>query len=91
MSPNRRDFLKKVAAAQAGLVLGGSSAVVNGIVRGSAPEPQSANIAEPISDVIVVGAGVFGDQLNGMPAGQRSLSPDPKQLEQIRIAIWSNR
>jgi len=60
MSPNRRDFLKKVAAAQAGLVLGGSSAVVNGIVRGSAPEPQSANIAKPISDVIVVGAGVFG-------------------------------
>src|SRR5215468_3788617 len=60
MSPNRRDFLKKVAATQAGLVLGGSSAVVNGIVGGSAPEPQAANIAKPISDVIVVGAGVFG-------------------------------
>jgi mono/diheme cytochrome c family protein len=30
-------------------------------------------------------------QLNGMPAGARSLSADPKQLEQIRIAIWSNR
>src|SRR5262249_735547 len=30
-------------------------------------------------------------QLNGMPAGPRSLGPDPKQLEQIRIAMWSNR
>jgi len=30
-------------------------------------------------------------QLNGMPAGARPLNPDPKQLEQIRISIWSNR
>jgi len=30
-------------------------------------------------------------QLNGMPAGPRPLRPDPRQLEQIRIAIWSNR
>ena len=30
-------------------------------------------------------------QLNGMPTGPRSLSADPRQLEQIRIAIWSNR
>jgi glycine/D-amino acid oxidase-like deaminating enzyme len=30
-------------------------------------------------------------QLNGMPAGPRSLSAEPKQLDQIRIAIWSNR
>jgi S-disulfanyl-L-cysteine oxidoreductase SoxD len=30
-------------------------------------------------------------QLNGMPAGPNSLSSDPKRLEQIRIAIWSNR
>src|SRR5262245_53758050 len=30
-------------------------------------------------------------QLNGMPAGPRLLSPDPRQLEQIRLAMWSNR
>jgi hypothetical protein len=30
-------------------------------------------------------------QLNGMPAGQRRLSDDPKQLELIRIAIWLGR
>jgi glycine/D-amino acid oxidase-like deaminating enzyme/mono/diheme cytochrome c family protein len=30
-------------------------------------------------------------QLNGMPAGPRLLSADAKQLEQIRIAIWSDR
>jgi hypothetical protein len=30
-------------------------------------------------------------QLNGMPAGPRSLSTDPRQLQQIRIALWSNR
>ena len=30
-------------------------------------------------------------QLNGMPAGPSSLRADPKQLERIRIAIWSNR
>ena len=30
-------------------------------------------------------------QLNGMPAGPRSLSADPGRLEQIRIAMWSNR
>jgi hypothetical protein len=30
-------------------------------------------------------------QLNGMPTGPRSLSADPRQLEQIRIATWSNR
>jgi mono/diheme cytochrome c family protein len=30
-------------------------------------------------------------QLNGMPAGRRPLSADPRQLEQIRIAVWSNR
>lgn len=30
-------------------------------------------------------------QLNGMPAGPRRLSDDPKQLELVRIAIWSGR
>jgi hypothetical protein len=30
-------------------------------------------------------------QLNGMPAGPRSMSTDPRQLQQIRIALWSNR
>ena len=30
-------------------------------------------------------------QLNGMPAGVRTLSPDPAQLDKIRIAIWSSR
>jgi mono/diheme cytochrome c family protein len=29
-------------------------------------------------------------QLNGMPAGAQSLSADARQLDQIRIAIWSN-
>jgi len=29
-------------------------------------------------------------QLNGRPAGPRPLRPDPRQLEPIRIAIWSN-
>ena len=30
-------------------------------------------------------------QLNGMPAGPHALSTDPKQLEQIRITVWSAR
>ena len=30
-------------------------------------------------------------QLNGMPAGQRRLSDDPKQLELIRLAMWLGR
>jgi len=60
MSPNRRDFLKKVAATQAGIALGGASSVVNGIVRGSVSPPQAPNISKQASDVIVVGAGAFG-------------------------------
>jgi glycine/D-amino acid oxidase-like deaminating enzyme/mono/diheme cytochrome c family protein len=58
MSPNRREFLKRVAATQAGLAFGGSS-VVNTFIPG--PEAtQSSVIAKPVSDVIVVGAGAFG-------------------------------
>jgi len=30
-------------------------------------------------------------QMNGMPAGSRPLSSDPRQLDQIRIATWSPR
>src|SRR5215475_1483106 len=60
MSPNRRDFLKKVAAAQAGLVFGGASSVVNGLVPAAERGPQSPVAGKPVSDVIVVGAGVFG-------------------------------
>ncbi len=30
-------------------------------------------------------------QQNGMPAGPRRLSADPKQLELIRIALWLGR
>jgi glycine/D-amino acid oxidase-like deaminating enzyme len=52
MSPNRREFLKKVAATQASLVLGGASI--------SHPAQQNPRIARPLKDVIVVGAGVFG-------------------------------
>ena len=59
MSPNRRDFLKNVAATQAGLVFGGASAVVNGLVTGSQPAPQNP-AAKPAPDVIVIGAGAFG-------------------------------
>src|SRR5262245_10183428 len=59
MSPNRREFLKKIAATQAGLAFGGASAAVNGLLSDtqSAPSPV---IAKPVSDVIVVGAGAFG-------------------------------
>src|SRR5215475_11360350 len=60
MSPNRRDFLKKVAATQAGLAFDGASSVVNSLVPGRESEPQSAVAAKPVSDTIVVGAGVFG-------------------------------
>src|SRR5262249_26656121 len=56
MSPNRRDFLKKVAATQAGLAFGGASTVVNSLVPGRESEPQSAVVAKPVSGVIVVGA-----------------------------------
>jgi glycine/D-amino acid oxidase-like deaminating enzyme len=54
MSPNRRDFLK------AGIVLGGASAVANRLVPAPQPAAQSATIAKPVRDVIVVGAGAFG-------------------------------
>jgi sarcosine oxidase len=53
VSPNRREFLKNVAATQAGLVFGGASAVVGSLVPGARPPQQSP-------DVIVIGAGAFG-------------------------------
>src|SRR5262245_25498471 len=60
MSPNRRDFLRKFAATQAGLASGSASSVVNSLVPGRESELQSAVVAKPVSGVIVVGAGVFG-------------------------------
>ena len=60
MSPTRRDFLKKVAATQAGLVLGGASSVVRGLEPAAAPVLQGPLTAKPSPNVIVVGAGAFG-------------------------------
>jgi sarcosine oxidase len=58
MSPNRRDFLKKVAATQAGLMLGATSSVMNNFIEGG--QAQSSIITKPTSDVIVVGGGAIG-------------------------------
>ena len=60
MNPTRRDFLKKVAATQAGLVLGGASSVVKDLEPAAAPVPQGPLNAKPSPNVIVVGAGAFG-------------------------------
>ena len=49
MSPNRREFLKKVAVTPAGLAFAGLRT-----------KPQAPPIAKPVSDVIVIGAGAFG-------------------------------
>jgi glycine/D-amino acid oxidase-like deaminating enzyme len=60
MSLNRRNFLKRVAAAQAGLVVGGSAAVIDEFVPGAEPAAQAPIIGKGAMDVIVVGAGAFG-------------------------------
>jgi sarcosine oxidase len=60
MSLDRRDFLKTVAAAQAGLVLGGAESVVDGLVPSTKPVRQTAANPNPAPGVIVVGAGAFG-------------------------------
>jgi glycine/D-amino acid oxidase-like deaminating enzyme len=52
MGLGRRDFLKRVAAAQAGLALGASAT--------SGQTPQGLAVARAAGDVIVVGAGAFG-------------------------------
>ena len=59
MSFDRRDFLKKVAAAQAGLILGRAAPVADGQV----PDPEvkpTIPLVGKAADVIVVGAGAFG-------------------------------
>ena len=53
MGLGRRDFLKHVAAAQAGLALGAPAAAAG-------QTPQSPAVARAAGDVIVVGAGAFG-------------------------------
>jgi sarcosine oxidase len=60
MSLDRRNFLKKVAATQAGLVFGGAASIVEGLIPSSDPIPQNPVIGKPAWDVIVIGAGVFG-------------------------------
>ena len=58
MSLDRRDFLKKFAAAQAGLMLGKAPA---GDAPAPDPQPKPApRSAVKAADVIVVGAGAFG-------------------------------
>ena len=59
MSLDRRDFLKKLAAAQAGLMLGGTTPVAHAPVPNPRPEPTLRSTAKA-ADVIVVGAGAFG-------------------------------
>jgi glycine/D-amino acid oxidase-like deaminating enzyme len=59
MSLDRRDFLKKVAAAQAGLMLGSATPAGDALVPN--PEPGSqTRFTGKAADVIVVGAGAFG-------------------------------
>jgi glycine/D-amino acid oxidase-like deaminating enzyme len=60
MSVGRRDFLKRVAAAQAGLVLGRATSLADELVPNPGPGPQSPAIGKAAGDVIVVGAGAFG-------------------------------
>jgi len=59
MSLDRRGFLKKLAAAQAGLMLGGTAPVARAPVPNPRPEPTQRSTAKA-ADVIVVGAGAFG-------------------------------
>ena len=60
MSLGRRDFLKQVAAAQAGLVLGRASSLADGLVPSPSLGRKSPVIGKAAGDVIVVGAGAFG-------------------------------
>ena len=59
MSLDRRDFLKKFAAAQAGLMLGRTAPVADAPAPDPRPEPTLRSTAKA-ADVIVVGAGAFG-------------------------------
>ena len=59
MSLDRRGFLKKLAAAQAGLMLGRTAPVARAPVANPRPEPTQRSTAKA-ADVIVVGAGAFG-------------------------------
>src|SRR5688572_21866231 len=59
MSPNRRDFLKNVAATHAGLVLGGTTSLVGGLAA-TVPLGQGPAVGKPLGDVIVIGGGAFG-------------------------------
>jgi hypothetical protein len=52
MGLGRRDFLKRVAAAQAGLALGASAT--------AGQTPQDLAVTRAAGDIIVVGAGAFG-------------------------------
>jgi sarcosine oxidase len=60
MGINRRNFLKKVAVAQAGLVIGGAASAVDEFVPPAEPAPQTPVVGKTTWDVIVVGAGAFG-------------------------------
>ena len=59
MSLCRRDFLKKVAAVQAGLMLGRAAPVADPQVPNPEPRPKT-RVSGKTADVIVVGAGAFG-------------------------------
>jgi glycine/D-amino acid oxidase-like deaminating enzyme len=60
MSLDRRDFLKKIAAAQAGLMLGRAAPVANVLAPNPELRQTTPVIGKAAADVIVVGAGAFG-------------------------------
>jgi glycine/D-amino acid oxidase-like deaminating enzyme len=60
MSVRRRDFLKHVAAAQAGLALGVAPSLAAGGAGAAGQATPAPAIANAARDVIVVGAGAFG-------------------------------
>ena len=60
MSLGRREFVKRVATAQAGLALGGTLPALDALLPAPRPAPARTRGGAVAGDVIVVGAGAFG-------------------------------